>query len=72
MNNKAKKKKGNSFIVEIKSNEGSTWQGRVTWVDEQRSQSFRSALELIKLMDSAMAEPEPAFAGASERQELEV
>ena len=29
-------------------------QGKVTWVEEQREQYFRSALELIKLIDGAV------------------
>lgn len=43
-----------SFVVEIKCTHNSTWQGTVTWVETQKKQSFRSALELIKLMDSAI------------------
>ena len=31
-----------------------TWQGSVTWVEEQREQHFRSALELLKLIDGAL------------------
>ena len=34
--------------------QNSTWQGSVTWVDEQREQYFRSALELLKLIDGAL------------------
>lgn len=66
-----KRKSGNSFVVEIKSSESSTWQGVVTWVEEQKRQSFRSALELIKLMDSAMSdgEQEPEFEDNCEVQE---
>ena len=34
--------------------ENETWQGRVTWAEENKSEHFRSALELIKLMDGAI------------------
>lgn len=34
--------------------EKDTWQGKVTWAEKNRSQYFRSALELLKLMDRAL------------------
>jgi len=43
-----------SFIVNILNQQNSTWQGTVTWVDEDRTQSFRSVLELIRLIDSTL------------------
>lgn len=43
-----------TFIVHVISQENSTWQGQVTWLDERETCSFRSMLELIKLMDAAM------------------
>ena len=45
-----------TFIVKILNKQNSTWQGSVTWVEEQRTQNFRSALELLKLIDGAMDE----------------
>lgn len=45
-----------NFIVQITHQQNATWQGTVTWVDEDRTQSFRSALELIRLIDSAVCE----------------
>lgn len=45
-----------TFIVKIMNTQNSTWQGSVTWVEEQRTQNFRSALELLKLIDGAMEE----------------
>lgn len=50
MKNRGKKA---TFIVEVKYRENATWQGTVNWVEENREQNFRSALELIKLIDSA-------------------
>ena len=44
-----------SFVVSIKSQENHTWQGSVTWVEEQKQENFRSVLELLKLMDSAIS-----------------
>jgi hypothetical protein len=43
-----------SFIVNVLYQEHSTWQGTVTWVDENKTQTFRSALELLRLIDSTM------------------
>lgn len=49
-----------NFIVQITHQQNATWQGTVTWVDENRTQSFRSALELIRLIDSAVGETDEA------------
>ena len=43
-----------TLIVEVKCMEKDTWQGKVTWAEKNRSQYFRSALELLKLMDRAL------------------
>lgn len=48
-----KKPSKSSFIVKILSQENETWQGTVTWVETGETQPFRSALELIKMIDSA-------------------
>ena len=51
--NGAKKHRG-TFIVEVCCRENASWQGKVTWADKGRSQHFRSALELLKMMDQAL------------------
>ncbi len=43
-----------TFIVKIISQQNATWQGTVTWVEEQQTQSFRSALELLKMIDGVV------------------
>ena len=42
-----------TFVVNIKCRQNHTWQGTVKWIEGQKENSFRSALELIKLMESA-------------------
>ena len=46
------KKINSSFVVRIQGAENSTWQGSLLWADQKIKQNFRSALELIKLIDS--------------------
>jgi hypothetical protein len=42
--------------ITIKAHENSTWQGVVTQIDSNETRSFRSVLELMKLIDSALDE----------------
>lgn len=48
----------NKFIIQIKSKENSTWQGTVEWVEKKQVIPFRSALELMCLIESAMSDSE--------------
>lgn len=43
-----------SFVIEVKSQENHSWQGTITWVEGKRKEYFRSALEMIRLMDSTL------------------
>ena len=43
-----------TFAVRILFRQNATWQGSVTWLEGRQEQSFRSALELIFLMSSAL------------------
>lgn len=52
-----------TFIVRVQHRQNSSWQGRITWMEEDRTVSFRSVWEMIKLIESAVdtvAEPEDA------------
>ena len=51
-------KKCRTFLLTIYNRQNATWQGTVTWVDRNEKQQFRSALELIKLIESALDEAE--------------
>ena len=46
-------KKG-TFVVHVQYLENSTWQGEIVWTEKNESLKFRSALELLKIMDSAL------------------
>ena len=45
-----------TFAVRVIFRQNSSWQGSVTWLEAGREESFRSVLELILLMDSALNE----------------
>lgn len=43
-----------TFSVSVLFRQNASWQGTVTWMDKNREESFRSVLELLLLMDSAL------------------
>ena len=43
-----------TFVVEIIYQQHASWQGRVRWVNTGKKEYFRSALELIHLIDSTL------------------
>ncbi len=49
------RKNTKTFIIQVKGTENGTWQGTVDWVEEKEKIAFRSVLELIRLMDSAIS-----------------
>lgn len=55
MKNESEKNTG-TFVVKILDRRNATWQGKVTWLEQQKTQCFRSALELLKLIDGALDE----------------
>lgn len=55
----SKDKKGGTFVVHIDYCENSTWQGEVLWADRNERKKFRSTLELLKLIDSALEDEAP-------------
>lgn len=50
-----------TFIVHVTQNENASWQGQVTWADENVTKNFRSALELIKMIDGVVRTDEEGF-----------
>ncbi len=55
-----------TFIVRVKYRQNATWQGEVVWAEKQKRQNFRSALELLKLMDGALEEADGGGNGADD------
>lgn len=62
-----KGKDTNTFIVKIVNQQNETWQGSVTWMEEQKVQNFRSALELLKLINGALEDNSGAEGGNHEK-----
>lgn len=46
--------KKNSFILEVLDNQNQSWQGTLEWVQGRKKVSFRSALELLRMIDSVV------------------
>lgn len=45
-----------TFVVHVQYRQNATWQGEVLWAEKKISRKFRSALELMKLIDGALDE----------------
>lgn len=43
-----------TFVIHVQYRQNATWQGKILWADKKEERTFRSALEMIKLMDSAI------------------
>lgn len=41
-----------TFILNIKFRQNKSWQGTIEWIEKKKILNFRSALELIKIIDS--------------------
>ena len=50
--------KRDTFVVRVLYRQNNTWQGEVLWAERNERRYFRSALELMELMDSAMVKGE--------------
>jgi len=43
-----------TFIIKVLFRQNATWQGKIQWVEKNKTQNFRSDLEMLKLMDEAL------------------
>ena len=45
-----------TFYVYVQYRQNATWQGTLIWKEREQEEEFRSALELIILLDNALSE----------------
>ena len=43
-----------TFVIQVQFRRNATWRGTIQWVDQNKRQSFRSTLEMIRLIDEAL------------------
>ena len=48
-----------TFIVRVQHRENNSWQGRITWVDKNKTLTFRSIWEMVHMMENALYEDAP-------------
>ena len=58
LKNEFRKGQAATFVVKVLFRQNASWQGSVIWQEGGKEQSFRSVLELILLMDSALSSAE--------------
>lgn len=46
-----------TFVLRLLFRQNASWQGSITWCEGKMEESFRSVLELLLLMDSALEVP---------------
>ena len=51
-------KEKQTFVLEINSTQNQSWQGRIEWIQGKEKQSFRSVMELLRLIDSVVYDEE--------------
>ncbi|WP_082020763.1 hypothetical protein [Candidatus Soleaferrea massiliensis] len=49
-----------TFVIHVQFRRNASWQGEIRWVDEGKTQIFRSTLEMIKLIDDALESTDDA------------
>ena len=43
-----------TFLIRVMQHQNGTWQGKITWVDEDKSTNFRSLWEMVRLMEDGL------------------
>jgi len=43
-----------TFIVRVQHRQNSSWQGRITWMEQDKTINFRSVWEMVKLIENAV------------------
>lgn len=57
-----------TFFIHVVGCQNATWQGTITWIEEKEKQYFRSALEMIKLIDAAIGENQSKDSSSEDEQ----
>ena len=57
-----------TFVVRIQYRQNASWQGQVTWAEKNKTVPFRSALELLKLIDSTEVASEESWDRGDEQE----
>ena len=43
-----------TYIIRVQQRQNSSWQGRITWVEKNKTVNFRSVWEMVKLVDESL------------------
>ena len=43
-----------TFTIQVQFTKNDTWQGVISWLEKEKTQAFRSELEMLKLMSEAV------------------
>lgn len=46
--------KKRTFVLEINDTQNQSWQGKVNYIQGNKTQTFRSVMELLRLIDSVV------------------
>lgn len=44
-----------TFIIRVQQRQNSNWQGRITWVEKNRTLKFSTIMEMVRLIEKALA-----------------
>lgn len=58
-----------TFRIQVRFRQNASWQGTLTWVEGNKTENFRSVLELIMLMDSSFAAGAASVSGEDGSEE---
>lgn len=58
-----------TFVIRVQHRQHSSWQGRVTYLDKDQTVYFRSALELMKIIDGVLDQKEQTGAAGGDEEE---
>ena len=50
----AEKQKKQTFVIEIVNQQKFTWEGQIHWIQGDKKMQFRSVMEMLHFMDSAI------------------